>query len=80
MTTSCSISIADLIALRALQKKPAGIELNKLNKGQKKKKKKQDKAKGAQTEEERWKEQMERGGLVRPGSMKGDADDGDDDV
>ncbi|CEH15047.1 Uncharacterized conserved protein [Ceraceosorus bombacis] len=59
------LSIQDLLALRALGKKPAGIALDKLNVGEKKKKKKAEGgAKKAETEEDRWAEQMRRGGLV----------------
>lgn len=77
-----SISVSDLLALRALQRKPGGIELDRLNKGLKKKKPKKKKA--ADTEEDRWKEQMERGGLVQAGSLRpppaegAGADDDDD--
>lgn len=73
--------MADLVALRNLQRKPTGIELDKLNHGVKKKKKKSAKDKSAMTDEDRWREQMEQGGLVRPGEMKGKAarDDDDDD-
>lgn len=77
-----SISVSDLLALRALQRKPGGIELDRLNKGLKKKKPK--KKKGADTEEDRWKQQMERGGLVQAGSLRpppgegAGADDDDD--
>lgn len=76
------VSVADLIAIRNLQRKPTGIELEKLNKGLRKKKKAANKKKGdggPKTEEDRWKEQMERGGLVQPGAMKGKDEEDDDD-
>lgn len=50
--------VAELIALRNFQKKPTGIELDKLNRGLKKKRKKR-KDSVPQSAEERWMEQME---------------------
>ncbi|CAO1631463.1 unnamed protein product [Parajaminaea phylloscopi] len=64
------LSVNDLIALRSLQRKPTGIELGKLNKGLKKKKKKAQDA-APSSKEDRWREQMERGGLVNPSDMAG---------
>jgi hypothetical protein len=49
-----------------MRNKPIGIELDRLNKGEvvkKKKKKKQEKT-AKETEEDRWAEQMKKGGLV----------------
>lgn len=68
--------MADLLALRALQRKPAGIELDKLNKGERKKRKKKGK-KDNQTEEEKWQEQMAQGGLVTK-SMGAEHEDEDE--
>ncbi|CAO1637414.1 unnamed protein product [Sympodiomycopsis kandeliae] len=69
------LSVADLIALRNLNRKPTGIELDKLNKGvmKKKKKKNNKQTSTASTEEDRWKEQMAKGGLVQPGQMPSQA-------
>lgn len=56
----------DLFALRALRSKPIGIDLDRLNRGEvkKKKKRKKDQEIGTPTEEDRWAEQMQKGGLV----------------
>lgn len=57
------VSVQDLIALRSLTRKPTGIELDRLNKGERKRKAKKEKS-SAQLEEERWEAQMKRGGLM----------------
>lgn len=74
------LTLDELVALRESHRaKPSGIELNRLNKGIRKKKKKQEQAKGGKmTEEERWKEQMEKGGLVDVAGMKSSRDDGEE--
>ncbi|TKY88077.1 hypothetical protein EX895_003173 [Sporisorium graminicola] len=58
------ISVQDLIALRSLSRKPTGIELERLNQGEKKKRKTAQPTAQSQTQEERWAQQMKRGGLV----------------
>ncbi|SPO29118.1 uncharacterized protein UTRI_06067 [Ustilago trichophora] len=58
------ISVQDLIALRSLMRKPTGIELERLNNGDRKKKKQQKEKSVAQHEEERWEQQMKSGGLM----------------
>lgn len=72
------VSLSDLVALHALRQRPRGIDLDRLNKGQnakkkKKKKKSQQQAEdgstGQKTEEDRWQEQMQRGGLVTRGKL-----------
>ncbi len=81
-------TVADLLALRALTKRPtAGIELHKLNEGERKrrKQKKKDDGGGPKTTDELWQEQMQRGGLVanpsaigsRGGAQAQDSDDED---
>lgn len=72
------ISVQDLIALRSLNRKPTGIELERLNKGERKKKSKQKEKSAAQFEEERWQQQMRRGGLMAGPSGAGPANDDDD--
>ncbi|KAK0529832.1 hypothetical protein OC842_004118 [Tilletia horrida] len=78
-------SVQDLLLLRQLQKRPTGIELNKLNKGERKKKKKASGSKGQdggpQTAEDKWAEQMARGGLMDGGGGGGGggAEEEDDD-
>ncbi|PWN52959.1 hypothetical protein IE53DRAFT_373285 [Violaceomyces palustris] len=57
------MSLSDLIALRSLHKKPVGIDLQRLNKGEKKKKKKKTSS-TPKTAEEKWAEQLAKGGLV----------------
>lgn len=70
-----SLSVDDLVKLRALRSKPQGIDLDRLNKGEerrrRKKKNQQDDKDHARTEEERWEEQMRQGGLVRRGDVYG---------
>lgn len=70
------ISVQDLIALRALTRKPTGIELERLNKGERKKRRLQQKS-AAQQEEERWEQHMKRGGLMAGASNRADEDDSD---
>lgn len=74
------ISVQDLIALRSLTRKPTGIELERLNKGerQKKKKNKQKEKSAAQQEEERWEQQMKNGGLMANGASRRGADGGEE--
>ncbi|KAL9939372.1 hypothetical protein V8E36_002185 [Tilletia maclaganii] len=77
-----STSVQDLILLRQLAKRPTGIELNKLNKGERKKKKKAAVSnKGGdgpnKSAEEKWAEQMARGGLMN--GAGGGADEDEDD-
>ncbi|SPO29795.1 uncharacterized protein UTRI_06067_B [Ustilago trichophora] len=72
------ISVQDLIALRSLTRKPTGIELERLNKGEKKKKKKHKENSSSQQDEERWEEQMKTGGLMAGSSSAAAAGAGDD--
>jgi hypothetical protein len=63
--SSSRLSVDELIALRAMRVKPSGIELDRLNKGEvKKKKKMKQEEKGGLTEEDKWAQQMAKGGLV----------------
>ena len=74
-----------------MRARPAGIELERLNNGEVRKKKKKQEKTAEQTEEERWAEQMQKGGLVRRSAPSGqgeqssgaggdvDEDDDDDD-
>ncbi|PWZ03587.1 hypothetical protein BCV70DRAFT_197789 [Testicularia cyperi] len=68
-----STPVQDLIALRALSRKPTGIELDRLNKGERKKKHKKKNSSsstlgggggGAEGKEDKWAQHMQRGGLV----------------
>lgn len=73
------ISVQDLIALRSLSRKPTGIELERLNKGERKNKTKATKS-AAQLEEERWEAQMKHGGLMssrNPAAGQGDEQESD---
>ncbi|KAE8211008.1 hypothetical protein CF327_g5195 [Tilletia walkeri] len=77
-------SVQDLLLLRQLSKRPTGIELNKLNAGERKVKKKvkKDASDGKdKTAEERWADQMSRGGLMNGsgGAAAGAGGDEDDD-
>lgn len=68
-------SLEELLLLRSLQKRPTGIDLNRLNQGEKKKKKKkQAKDPSEMTEDEKWQEKMNRGGLVDGGDGEEDED------
>ena len=64
--TLARLSVADLLALRSLTRRPGGLSLDKLNAGAKEARRKKDKKAAApgDTEEEKWRLQMERGGLV----------------
>lgn len=72
-----------------MRARPAGIELERLNNGEIRKKKKKQEKTAEQTEEERWAEQMQKGGLVRRSAPSGqgeqnsgaggEVDDDDDD-
>ena len=71
------VALDDLIALRSLRMKPQGIELERLNKGELKKKKKKlkndgQKADSEKTDEDRWAEQMRKGGLVSRDALQAD--------
>ncbi|KAK0566608.1 hypothetical protein OC861_003131 [Tilletia horrida] len=73
-------SVQDLILLRQLQKRPTGIELDKLNKGEKKKqKKKATSNKESKTAEQQWADQMARGGLMNGADGNDDEDDDEQD-
>lgn len=70
------LALDDLIALRSLRVKPQGIDLERLNKGElkkKKKKKKDDEKEDVEkTDEDRWAEQMRKGGLVSRDALQAD--------
>ncbi|PWN33509.1 uncharacterized protein FA14DRAFT_62942 [Meira miltonrushii] len=71
------VALDDLIALRSMRTKPQGIDLERLNKGELKKKKKKkrkddDKPDTAKTDEDRWAEQMRKGGLVSRDALQAD--------
>ncbi|KAJ9475978.1 hypothetical protein PHBOTO_006042 [Pseudozyma hubeiensis] len=68
------LSVADLIALRSLSRKPTGIELERLNKGERRRKKGSKSKSAAQLEEERWEQQMKHGGLVHQADEESDDD------
>lgn len=72
------LSVQDLIVLRSLSRKPTGIELERLNKGERKPRKK---PKQAESQEERWAQQMKRGGLMPDTrTHEPDSDDSDSDT
>lgn len=80
------IGLEDLVALRALKQRAKGIDLQKLNRGDvqtRKTKKEATATKGTdQVKEERWAEQMRRGGLMvtaRDDSRDANAHDTEDD-
>ncbi|UZJ54640.1 hypothetical protein CBS101457_003960 [Exobasidium rhododendri] len=62
-------TLEDLISIRSLRSRPIGIELSRLNKGEIRKKKKKNKSQETSakesTEEEKWAEQMQKGGLTK---------------
>ena len=62
------LSVQDLIALRALNRKPTGIDLERLNKPQHNPKTNTKPKSAAQLEQERCEQQMKQGGLVASGS------------
>lgn len=89
-----ALALDDLVKLRTLRSKQRGVSIDLLNKGEPKKKKKKQKKPGdmdrPKTEEERWEEQMQKGGLMTRSDMRGastqrgasnglDGDEGDDD-
>ena len=77
-TEKDGISVQDLIALRSLNRRPTGIDLERLNKGERKKKKQKEKS-ASQLEEERWEQQMKRGGLMTGANTGAGGDDDDSD-
>ncbi|GAC93602.1 hypothetical protein PHSY_001167 [Pseudozyma hubeiensis SY62] len=68
------LSVADLIALRSLSRKPTGTELERLNKGERRRKKGQNSKTASQLEEERWEQQMKNGGLMDRAEEESDDD------
>lgn len=73
-----AVSVQDLIALRSLTRKPTGIELERLNNGERKTKARQKDKSAAQLEEERWEQQMKSGGLMAGAPSNAGAANDDD--
>lgn len=75
------VVLDDLIAFRNSRLKPKGIDLDRLNKGELKKKKKKrkadEKADIVKTKEDRWAEQMRKGGLMSHDALHGERLSGD---
>ena len=81
VSSSCRASVQDLLTLRALTKRQvAGIDLDKLNQGERKRKKKKV-AESGKSQEDVWQEQMQKGGLISHDKLAGarENDEEDDD-